>query len=108
MSNLDRVPKDFSSKPCGKGKEVGLLGRSWKVSHRGADTAFSGMVGPVSPRHGSSLIVHCRRGNCCANSVEIRLEQAGRRLDIGLEPLLRQRVLRLKKGKKHFGIHYAG
>jgi hypothetical protein len=49
VSNLDCVPKDASANPCGKGREISLLGRLGVVPHPGVDLTLSGISGPVFP-----------------------------------------------------------
>jgi hypothetical protein len=71
VSNLDCMPEDPSSNPCGKGKEIGLFGLFRLVSEPGINLALRS---PVLPGGGTGLVVHCRSPNRCPRSVEIALD----------------------------------
>jgi rhodanese-related sulfurtransferase len=45
------------------------------VAHPGVDVILSGIVEPIFPRDGPSVVVHCRSGNRCPRSVKITLDQ---------------------------------
>jgi len=76
VSNLDHSPKDSSSNPGGKGKQVGLfLGLGLGAQPRVNATSLLCIGGPVIPPSSSHFIVHRRSSNRCPRSIEIMLDQ---------------------------------
>jgi hypothetical protein len=74
VANLDCMPEDPRSNPCGKGKEVSLFFLARLVAQPGVDVALACIGRPVVPGGGTGLVVHCRSANRCPRSVEITLD----------------------------------